>query len=98
TGMADRSIAVVLRRVHNLAGVKNAERCTDAQLLARLVKQRDAHAFEALLRRHGPLVWRVCRRLLANRQSAEDAFQATFLVLARRAGTIRKPDSLASWL
>jgi RNA polymerase sigma factor (sigma-70 family) len=71
---------------------------SDEQLLARFVRGREEPAFGALVRRHGPMVFGVCRRLLGHWQDAEDACQATFLVLARHAGSIRKPGSLASWL
>jgi RNA polymerase sigma factor (sigma-70 family) len=70
----------------------------DAQLLERFVHQNDEAAFELLLWRHGPLVWNLCRRILADFHEAEDAFQATMLVLARRASGINKRLSLASWL
>src|SRR6516164_3531099 len=70
----------------------------DDDLLALFVARRDEAAFEALLRRHGPMVWAVCRRLLVHRQDAEDAFQATFLVLGRKAASIRGRGLLANWL
>src|SRR5579885_2838635 len=70
----------------------------DAELVRRFAAQRDEAAFEELIRRHGPLVWGVCRRALANRSGAEDAFQWTFLVLARRAGAVRNPAAVGCWL
>jgi RNA polymerase sigma factor (sigma-70 family) len=71
---------------------------TDRHLLRRFAAEGEEAAFAALVLRHGPLVLSVCRRLLGDAHDAEDAFQATFLLLARQAGAIRKPDSLASWL
>jgi RNA polymerase sigma factor (sigma-70 family) len=70
----------------------------DRELLDALLLRRDETAFEALLRRHGPMVFSVCRRVLGNPHDAEDAFQATFLVLIRKAGTIRQREALGSWL
>ena len=73
---------------------------SDGQLLARFIAsdQADESAFGALVERHGPMVWRVCRRLFDDPNDAEDAFQATFLVLLRRARSIRQTTSLAAWL
>src|SRR5262249_49477835 len=62
------------------------------------VTRRDEAAFEVLVRRHGPMVLGVCRRLLRHPQDAEDAFQVTFLVLARKAKAIGQPDLLGNWL
>jgi RNA polymerase sigma factor (sigma-70 family) len=71
---------------------------TDGQLLQAFVRRRDEAAVAALVRRHGPMVWGVCRRALHNPHDAEDAFQATFLVLVRRAGAIAAPELVANWL
>jgi RNA polymerase sigma factor (sigma-70 family) len=71
---------------------------SDEELLLAVASRCDEDAFEALLRRHGPMVWAVCRRVLRHTQDAEDAFQATFLVLIRKAGAIQKRASLPSWL
>jgi RNA polymerase sigma factor (sigma-70 family) len=81
-----------------LVGEGTAEEITDAQLLERFRTAREEAAFALLVHRHGPLVWRVCLRVLRHAQDAEDAFQATFLVLARKAGTIHKSSSVGSWL
>jgi RNA polymerase sigma factor (sigma-70 family) len=70
----------------------------DAALLQRFHAQRDEGAFAELVRRHGPMVLGVCRRLLRNAHDAEDAFQATFLVLARRTGALERPERLGNWL
>src|SRR5437763_9011688 len=71
---------------------------TDGQLLARFVATRDECAFASLVRRHGPMVLGVCRRVLRHDQDAEDAFQATFLVLSRKAGSIARRELLSNWL
>lgn len=71
---------------------------TDCELLDRFVSERDASAVAMLVERHGPMVWGVCRRLLSRHQDVEDAFQATFLVLVRKAASLQKKDLLANWL
>jgi RNA polymerase sigma factor (sigma-70 family) len=79
-------------RQKDLAGLR------DDQLLACFFKERDDAAFAALVDRYGPLVYGVCRRILNNSNDADDAFQATFLVLVRKGATLREPGKLASWL
>jgi RNA polymerase sigma factor (sigma-70 family) len=71
---------------------------TDGQLLELFVAHRDGAAFEALIRRHGPMVLGVCRRVTRHVQDAEDAFQATFLVLARRAAVVQPQERVGNWL
>src|SRR5438270_13483465 len=74
------------------------DRESDEQLLHRFAASRDEVAFEALVRRHGPMVWGVCQRILFHHQDAEDAFQAAFLVLAKKAGRVGRSGRLANWL
>ena len=71
---------------------------TDAQLLEEYIGHNEGAALAVLVRRHGPMVWSVCRRLLANYQDVEDAYQATFLVLLRKAASIASREMLANWL
>src|SRR5262245_55506499 len=69
----------------------------DGEMLGRFIERHDEAALAALVKRHGPMVWGVCRRLL-NHHDAEDAFQATFLVLVRKAATIAPREMVANWL
>jgi RNA polymerase sigma factor (sigma-70 family) len=71
---------------------------TDSQLLKRFARQQDEAAFAALVKRHGPMVLAVCRRILRDAHDADDAFQATFLVLVRKAPVIARPELLGNWL
>src|SRR5262249_49520851 len=71
---------------------------TDGEVVAAFIEQKDEAAFEALVRRHGPMVFGVCRRVVGDHHDAEDAFQATILVLARKAASVRPREKIANWL
>ena len=93
-----RSLQDVFGRLRLLAAVQTLSGQSDRELVERFVYSRDESAFTVLIERHGPMVLGVCRRALANQDDAEDACQATFLVLARRVSSLRNKESLASWL
>jgi RNA polymerase sigma factor (sigma-70 family) len=88
----------VLHTLERALLARNGAGLTDGQLLERFVSRGDQAAFEALVRRHGPMVWGVCRRVLRKHQDIEDAFQATFLVLVRRAARVLPREMVANWL
>jgi RNA polymerase sigma factor (sigma-70 family) len=90
------ALGVLTELIPRLRGAVPPE--SDADLLDRFVSERDAAAFEALVRRHGPMVFGVCRRVLRHTQDAEDATQATFLVLLRKAAAVLPRSKLAGWL
>jgi RNA polymerase sigma-70 factor (ECF subfamily) len=94
----NQPLHTLLARLRRLLGPPAEDGPADGQLLQRFVSAQDRAAFETLLGRHGPMVLGVCRRLLRHEQDAEDAFQATFLALARKATAIRRHQSLAGWL
>jgi RNA polymerase sigma factor (sigma-70 family) len=99
--MARVESSAALRHLHTLFHVGTVGGLTDGQLLERFVVadvKTAEHAFEALVARHGPMVLGVCRRILKDPHDAADAFQATFLVLVRKATTLRVDDSLGRWL
>jgi RNA polymerase sigma factor (sigma-70 family) len=96
--MAAAELNKVVEHLRSALGPQDAAAATDGDLLQRYVRQRDEAAFEALVRRHGPVVLGVCRRVLGNEADAEDAFQATFLVLVRKAPTLRCPGTVGNWL
>src|SRR5215470_2065575 len=96
--MASTQLSTVVRHLHQLAGNAQAGDVTHAELLGRFAARRDEAAVAALVRRHGPMVLATCRRVLGNAHDAEDAFQAVFLVLVRKAGSIKRRAALAGWL
>jgi RNA polymerase sigma factor (sigma-70 family) len=96
--MASGQLNTVIRHLLRAVGPRPAGGLSDAQLLERFVRARDEAAFEVLVWRHGAMVLSVCRRLLRREHDAEDAFQATFLALVRKAASIGKREALGSWL
>ncbi len=96
--MGKITAGVLMRHIRRLVHGAPPTLGTDGDLLRRYAAQRDEAAFATLVQRHGPLVWNACRRALRDVQDAEDVFQATFLVLAKKAGAVRWRDSVAGWL
>jgi RNA polymerase sigma factor (sigma-70 family) len=96
--MAAEHLNSLVRHIYRAVRRHDDEDATDAELLQRFVTQRDEAAFAALVRRYGPPVFGVCRRVLHHWQDAEDAFQATFLVLVHKARSIAQPQLLGNWL
>src|SRR5947209_4990479 len=94
----DDPIASRSRSSGSLIATWPGEEVPDALLLDRFVEQWDEAAFGDLVSRHGPMVLGVCRRVLGDPDAAEDAFQATFLLLIRKAGSVRKRESVGPWL
>jgi DNA-directed RNA polymerase specialized sigma24 family protein len=87
--MAAGQLHTLLRHFREMISGHETQELSDKQLLHRFAAEREQEAFAALVQRHGPLVWGVCWRVLRHSQDAEDAFQGTFLVLARKAATVR---------
>jgi RNA polymerase sigma factor (sigma-70 family) len=96
--MLDKTLADSAVLSDRPAGSPAYDALSDKELLASFVRGREEAAFASLVRRHGPMVLSVCRRVLHNRHDAEDAFQATFLVLVEKAPRLRRPELLANWL
>jgi RNA polymerase sigma factor (sigma-70 family) len=96
--MAHNRLSLLLHHVRDLAATQADAALSDRELLAQFATRQDEAAFAQVVRRHGPMVLRVCRRVLRHEQDAEDAFQATFLVLARKARSVGWQRSAANWL
>ncbi len=88
----------MIQRLHNLLARAEGDEQSDRDLLSRFADQADADAFAAIVRRHGPMVLGICRRLLDDWADADDAFQATFAILIRKAASLSHPQQLAGWL
>src|SRR3989442_439004 len=96
--MATGQLNGVLHNLRRMALLRDAQALSDAELLQCFIANNEESAFAGLVHRHGPMVFSVCQRVLGNTQDAEDAFQAAFLVLARKAATIRPRTMVGNWL
>src|SRR5947209_5649296 len=96
--MATDQLSEVLQQLRRAVFPREDADCTDEQLLEAFVRHRDSAALAVLVRRHGPMVWGVCRRVLRDHHEAEDAFQATFLVLVRKAASVVPRKMVGHWL
>jgi RNA polymerase sigma factor (sigma-70 family) len=93
-----KPLATLLRHIRQVVSGDRSGETSDGELLERVARQRDSAAFAALVQRHGPMVMGVCRRVLGEAHDAEDAFQASFLVLFRKAGSLSRSATVAGWL
>src|SRR6266436_4850851 len=96
--MAAAQLSKVVRQLRAVLARQDTAGLTEAELWKRYIAEGDEAAFETLVRRHGPMVLGVCRRILGNEQDAEDAFQATFLVLVRRAASVQPASAVGRCL
>ena len=90
--------AAVVRNLQQLVDPGTIAGLTERQVLARFVERRDSVSFEAMVAQHGPMVLAVCRQLLRDANDVDDAFQATFVILIKKASSLRQPDRLGPWL
>jgi RNA polymerase sigma factor (sigma-70 family) len=98
TDMPSRQTSEVLQHLRRAVLLSEGAGLTDGQLLEDFIRHRDESALAALVRRHAPMVWGVCRRVLRDHQDAEDAFQVTFLVLVRKAACVNPTEMVGNWL
>src|SRR5438270_11849671 len=96
--MATGHVIGVIQHLRRAMLLRDGAGLTDGQLLEDYISRRDEAALAALVHRHGPMVWGVCRRVLRNYHDAEDAFQATFLVFVRKVASIAVREMVAYWL
>src|SRR5579883_2837455 len=96
--MVSRRLGPALLGIRRLWSAGTVSGLSDARLLEQFIADGDELAFDALMTRHGPLVWSVCRSILNDPHDVEDAFQASFLILVRKAPSLRVGDSLCGWL
>ncbi|MHC5544165.1 RNA polymerase sigma factor, partial [Singulisphaera rosea] len=92
------SLGAAIRQINRLFGRGTVAGCSDAELLERFASGQEAGAIEGLVARHGPMVLSVCRGILKDPNDAEDAFQATFLILVKKSRTLRNQNALGPWL
>jgi len=96
--VASPSLGILIRHLHRTVLLPDRADLADSELLEHFLSRRDEAAFEALVRRHGPMVLAVCRRVVGDLHDAEDAFQASFLVLARKAASVSPRAAVGNWL